>query len=269
MAQSKLSNSLPVAVITGAASGLGLDLAQQLHSSYQLVLIDIDMERLLAKTQNLVGVLHYSCDLADSTAIEQLTLTLNGQLLRVDLLINNAGITHRSLAMKTDHEVIRKVMAVDYLAPVQLTQGLLSLLTQAKGKVINIGSMAGWMPVLGRAGYCAAKSALHQYFETLRAELQDEGVTVLMVYPSFLDTPIEQNALNGLGHKATHKRSMVGKMRTSDWMASAIVTAIQQGRGRLFPDVFTNLSSILYRLFPSLYMRLMRRKLASELEVQQ
>jgi short-subunit dehydrogenase len=269
MTQSVANNSKPIAVITGAASGLGLDLARQLHLSHQLVLIDVNEERLYEQTLSLDGALHFSCDLADCDAISTLIQTLNSKLSQVDLLINNAGITHRSLAKQTEHHVIRKIMHVDYLAPVQLTQGLLPLLCKANGKIVNIGSMAGWMPVLARAGYCAAKSALHQYFETLRAEVHAEGVSILMVYPSFLDTPIEQNALDGRGHKAAHKRSMVGKMRTSVWMANSIISAIKQNKARLFPDVFTNLSSILYRLFPDLYLRLMRNKFSSELQTKQ
>ena len=268
MSQCMDSSKKPVAVITGAASGLGLDLARLLYESHHLVLIDIDEKRLQEQAADLPSALQFSCDLADYQAIDKLIQTLNSQLIEVDLLINNAGITHRSLAMHTKHHVIQKVMAVDYLAPVQLTQGLLPLLRKAKGKVVNIGSMAGWMPVLARAGYCAAKSALHQYFETLRAELQSEGISVLMVYPSFLDTPIEQHALDGQGQKASHKRSMVGKVRTSKWMATLIVNAIKKGQARMFPDKFTHFSSVLYRLFPSFYLRLMRAKFSSELEGQ-
>ena len=108
-----------------------------------------------------------------------------------------------------------KVMAVDYQAPVEWTLALLPLLKKSRGQIVNISSMAGWMPVLGRAGYCAAKAALHQYFEVLRAELQDQGVAVLMVYPSFLDTPIEQNALGADGNKTPRARSTIGRKRGS------------------------------------------------------
>lgn len=257
----------PIAIITGAASGLGLDLARQLSDSHQLVLIDIDEQRLISQSKDLVGAFRFSCDLADSYAVERLLEVLNGQFSRVDLLINNAGITHRSLAKHTDLKVIRKVMEVDYLAPVQLTQGLLQKLQKAKGKVVNIGSMAGWMPVLARAGYCAAKSALHQYFETFRAELHDQGVSVMMVYPSFLNTPIEHNALDGQGQKAVHKRSMIGRMRSSEWMARLIINGIERNQARLFPDSFTSFSSLFYRLFPRYYLHLMRNKFKSELEV--
>ena len=261
------SSAAPIALITGAASGLGLDLAKQLAGRYQLILVDIDLEYLQLQSVELVNAACYGCDLADGQGVDELCELLKLQYQRIDLLINNAGITHRSLAKVTRPAVIEKIMAVDYFAPVRLTHGLLPLLEVAAGKVVNISSMAGWMPVMARAGYCAAKSALHQYFETFRAEIKRSGVSVLMVYPSFLDTPIDKNALNGEGGKTKHARSMVGKMRSSHWMAQQICAAISIDKERLFPDRFTHVSSLLYRLMPRLFMHLMRRKFASELEV--
>lgn len=265
MIQKNTANK-PVALITGAASGLGLALAQQLSTTHFLVLIDIQENALEHAANSLHCSVYFTCDLSERSAIDNLAEKLKKQHLRIDALYNNAGITHRSLASNTHIEVIEKVMRIDYLAPVQLTQVLLPLLTE-RACIVNIGSMAGWMPVLGRAGYCAAKSALHQYFETLRAEWNNTNKHILMVYPSFLDTPIEHNALNGQGEKATHKRSMVGAVTSSTLMASRIITAAEQRKARLFPDTFTYLSSLLYRLAPSLYLTLMRHRLASELEV--
>jgi len=260
-------SSLPVALITGAASGLGLDLAKQLAGRYQLILIDVNQASLIQQTSDLANVDYYACDLSEHEQIDELCELINTRYTRLDLLINNAGITHRSLAKITRPAVIEKIMAVDFFAPMRLAHGLLTALEAAQGKVVNVSSMAGWMPVMARAGYCAAKAALHQYFETFRAEMKRANVSVLMVYPSFLDTPIDKNALNGEGGKTQHARSMVGKMRTSSWMAEQICAAISVDKERLFPDRFTYLSSVLYRLMPRLFMRLMSRKFASELEV--
>ena len=255
----------PVAVITGAASGLGRDLAHALSGTYHLVLVDIQKEALEQVSQAFTHADTHICDLSEDNDISRLITVICTRCKQVDLLVNNAGITHRSLAVSTQLHVIHRVMKVDYLGPVQLTQGLLPYMN-ADSTVVNIGSMAGWMPVLGRAGYCAAKCALHQYFETLRAELDHSGPHILMVYPGFLDTPIENNALDGAGDKARHKRTMAGRMRSSQWMAENIVTAIAKKQCRLFPDGFTVFASLLYRVFPSLYLNLMRKKLHRELD---
>ncbi|GGW94087.1 SDR family NAD(P)-dependent oxidoreductase [Alteromonas halophila] len=258
----------PTALITGAASGLGLEIARQLAENYHLLLLDLDIRLLRKQTGDVGDVTYLQCDLSNPVDITRLISEVKDMMLPIDVLINNAGITHRSLATNTQTDVIRKVMDVDFLGPVQLTQGLLPQLSE-QASIVNIGSMAGWMPVLGRAGYCAAKSALHQYFETLRAELAGSDIHILMVYPSFLDTPIDKNALDGRGGNATGTRSMVGRMRSSHWMASRVISALNARKARVFPDRFTFLSSLLYRLFPALYLHLMRKRLSPEFKVRQ
>jgi short-subunit dehydrogenase len=204
-------------------------------------------------------------DLTDADALAAFAAQSCKDFPRIDVLVNNAGITHRSPAIQTQAAVLRKVMEVDYHAVVNLTLALYPQIEAGGGTVINIGSMAGWMPVLGRAAYCAAKSALHQFFETFRAEVADRGVRVLMVYPSFLDTPIEKNALGGDGKPAAHARSTVGQVRSAEWMAKRIVAGLERGEQRIFPDRFSAFAALLYRVLPRLYHRLMRRRFAAEL----
>ncbi|NQD95572.1 SDR family NAD(P)-dependent oxidoreductase, partial [Pseudomonas sp. CrR25] len=184
-----------VVLITGAASGLGWQLARACHQRGDaLLLTDIDAPGLAARVLELgeERVLGMPGDITDPALHQRLLDACQARFGRLDALINNAGITHRSPATRTDPAVFRRVMAVDYHAPLELTLAALPLLRQSRGQIAAIGSMAGWMPVLGRAGYCAAKSALSQAFEVLRGEIGRDGIALLMVYPSFLDTPIER-----------------------------------------------------------------------------
>lgn len=259
-------------LITGAASGLGWALSQQAYAcGYRVILTDMNTVLLNARAEQLGGagderIICRELDVTDGDAITELRLWLQAQPFALDLLINNAGITHRSLAEKTAVPVFRKVMQVDWAAPVELSVTLLPLLKKSCGGIINIGSMAGWMPVLGRAGYCSAKSALGQFFEVMRGEVSRYGVHILMVYPSFLDTPIETNALGHDGKPAGHARSMVGRMQTPETLAERVFQAYDKKQKRLFPDRFTWFASLLWRLAPDLYQRMMVRKFASELE---
>lgn len=262
----------PVFVVTGAAGGLGWAAVQALaaRNKARFALIDINREALRVRAEQLqaLGIVAdtYVADLASEAAVAELVAQLRGRYTRVDLLVNNAGITHRSLSTRTSNAVIRKVMAVDYHAPVELAQGLLPQLREARGCVVNISSMAGWMPLLGRAGYCAAKSALHQYFETFREEVRGEGIRVLMVYPSFIATDIESNALAGDGGRARHKQSTVGQVRSAEWMARRIVSALETGQERLFPRDRSLFGAYLYKLAPRLFMKQMVKNFRVELE---
>lgn len=260
---------MKVCLITGAASGLGWELARACHARGDaLLLTDIDAAGLAERLRSLGSerVASVAGDITDPALHQQLLEACQARFGRLDCLFNNAGITHRSPTVRTAPAVLRKVMAVDYHAPLELTLTLLPLLRASRGRVVCIGSMAGWMPVLGRAGYCAAKSALTQAFEVLRAEITRDGIGLLMVYPSFLDTPIDRNALGADGKPAGHARSTIGKIRGADWMAGLILKALDDGNQRLFPDRGSWAASLLWRLAPGLYYRQMSRRFAGELD---
>ena len=256
----------PIAVITGAASGIGEALAEQLVSSHRLILVDMNSEALLALSSRLAGSEALVVDLTSTSEIEALLNKLNSLAGNLDLLINSAGITHRSLACETDLDVVKRVMQVDYFAPVQLVSGLFERLNNDATLIVNLGSMAGWMPVVGRAGYCAAKSALAQYFETLRAESAHLELSILMVYPTFVATPIEHNALDGSGGVANKPRSTAGNVQSLESVVAKILTAINRRDERLYFDRFTRFATTLYWVFPRIYQFLMRRKFSVEIK---
>ncbi|MBA1145939.1 SDR family NAD(P)-dependent oxidoreductase [Ectothiorhodospiraceae bacterium WFHF3C12] len=255
-------------LITGAAGGLGRALAAEFHDRGQhLLLTDVAAGPLEEVAGALGGQVEaLAGDITDTGHQRALLDRAEHRFGGVAVLVNNAGITHRSLAAKTDPAVLRKVMAVDWQAPLELALAALPQIQRHRGSIVNVGSMAGWMPVLGRAGYCAAKSALAQSFEVIRCEQQQHGVHVLMAYPSFLDTPIERNALGFDGRPARHARSKVGQARDAGWMAVRIVKALEARRRRVYSDRFSVFASVLWRLLPDVYLRLMRRKFAVELE---
>ena len=145
-------------LITGAASGLGWALSQQAFAlGHRVIMTDMNALQLGARADALAKedpsrVSFHRLDVTDSEAITRLVALLKEKEAGLDVLINNAGITHRSLADKTDLAVFRKVMAVDWQAPVEMAVACLPLLKRSGGGIINIGSMAGWMPVLTEDG---------------------------------------------------------------------------------------------------------------------
>lgn len=257
-------------LITGAAGGLGRALADAFHArGHSLLLADLDAEALRASAAALgdtARVAWLAGDITDTAHHGDLLRVARDRFGGVAVLVNNAGITHRSPAAKTDPAVLRRVMQVDWQAPLELALSALPQLQRHSGSIVNVGSMAGWMPVLGRTAYCAAKSALAQSFEVLRCEQRSHGVHVLMAYPSFLETPIERNALGFDGRPARHARSTVGTPRTAEWMARRIVAALERRRERIYSDPAAVFGSVLWRVAPRLYLKLMTRRFAVELE---
>ncbi len=244
-------------------------MAQRWHAAgHRLVLADVAAEALQQRAEELAdpdGVLTVVADVTEAADVGRLVAATEERFGRLDVLVNNAGITHRSAAHRTDPAVFRLVMAVDWQGPVELTLAALPLLRESRGAVVCIGSMAGWMPVPGRAAYGAAKAALGQFFEVLRMELAADGVRVLLVYPSFLDTPIDAHALGEDGAPTGRPRSTVGRLRSAGEIAELVDRALQDGSERLFPDRGPVAASLLWRLLPGVYQRQVRRRFAADL----
>ncbi|QYJ03448.1 SDR family oxidoreductase [Nocardioides panacisoli] len=260
---------MTVVLVTGAASGLGWAMARHWYAAgHRLVLADVDADALAAREAELDDadrVLTVVADVTEADDVDRLVAATRERFGGLDVLVNNAGITHRSAAHRTDPAVFRRVMAVDWQGPVELTLAALPLLRESRGTVVCIGSMAGWMPVPGRAAYGAAKSALGQFFEVLRLEVAEDGVGVLLVYPSFLDTPIEAHALGEDGRPTQRPRSTLGRLRSAEDTAALVDEALRSGRERVFPDRATWVASLLWRLAPAVYQRQVRRRFAADL----
>jgi len=259
-----------VVVITGAAGGLGRALARAFAASGARIAA---LDRDAAGAETLAGELRgegrqaigLACDVTDAAACERAMAAIKATWGRIDVLINNAGITHRSAYRRTDAAVIRRVMEVNFFGSVQCTRAALGALVEARGLIIVISSVAGFAPLIARTGYAAAKHALHGFFESLRSELEDEGVGVLLVCPSFIDTGIDRSALGGDGRPARHAQHIVGARARAEDVAAAILRAARKGQHLLLPGRMAKLSWWVSRLAPAYYARVMARRLRGEM----
>jgi len=263
-----------VVVVTGAAGGLGRSLCLRLAAAGARV---VALDRDPAGLQRLAGdmgergydLCMLPCDVTDATACATAMQTVRERLGRIDVLVNNAGIAHRSALAETRLEVIRRVMEVNFFGAVHCTHAALPDLRAARGLLITISSVAGFSPLIGRTGYAASKHALHGFFDSLRAELVDEGVDVLLVCPSFIATGIDRAALGGDGRPAAQARLTTGRPATPDEVARAVLRAAARGRTRLLSGLTAHLAWWLSRAWPGLYAALMKRRLQGEIAAPQ
>jgi len=194
-----------VAVVTGAAQGLGRALAAGLlDRGVSVALADIAQERLHDTAEAFAArggqVLPVVTDVSDAAAVGALASRTLEHFGRVDVVVNNAGITahHARPLWETDSEDWRRVLAVNLLGTVHGIQAFVPHLVMAgAGHVVNIASLAGLMAVLFGSAYCASKHAVVAVSETLRAELNILGlpIGVTVVCPGYVRTPMTEDML--------------------------------------------------------------------------
>ncbi|MCC6999978.1 MAG: SDR family oxidoreductase [Deltaproteobacteria bacterium] len=261
-----------VVVITGAAGGIGLALAWRFaRDGAEVALLDRDAEALQRALEALRAAGHSAmaevCDVCDVAACEAAIAAVRRRLGGVDVLINNAGISHRSLLVDTTPAVLHRVMDVNFFGAVHCTRAALDSLLERRGVVVAVSSVAGFAPLIGRTGYAASKHALHGFFDSLRAEVASQGVAVLLVCPSFTDTGIDRHALAGDGGPAGQLKAAVGKLATPDEVAAEVAAAVARRQRLLVLSPVGKAAYWLSRLVPAAYERAMRASVRSEFPV--
>ena len=254
-----------VVVITGAAGGIGRALARRFaRERSRLALLDIDaagLDQLRAELEaGAHAVRAFTCDLTDQARCATVIAEVIDDWGGVDVLVNNAGLTHFSLFRDTDPDVLRRVMEVNFFGAVACTRAAYASLAARGGTMVAVSSVAGFAPLLGRAGYVASKHALEGFANTLRAELEPAGGHVLVVSPSFVDTPIDAHALGGDGRQKGQTRKPSGDVLTPEQVADAIVRGVRRRERVRRLSAMAKASYWLAHVAPAVFERLMRRQ---------
>ncbi len=238
-----------VAVVTGAAGQIGRVLVDELTvRGYSVV--GLDLPAACPDDPRFIG-----CDLTDDAAVAEVV----GGLERVDLLVLSAGLSAIGSMTDYDMTVHRKVMDVTHFAAVSVTLAALPALKRSRGRIVLIGSVAGFAPVLGRPPYVAAKHAVTGLFTAVRPELAESGVSVTIVHPTFV-----AGGMSEVGRKAGAQRLTSGADLTAQDVADAVLDGIDRGRDLVLIGKTAKQAWTVNRLAPSLYMKLMLRRLRSQ-----
>jgi dehydrogenase/reductase SDR family member 7B len=219
--------------ITGASSGIGAALAKAwLADGGHCILSGRNIDALQAVAGDAAGrclILPFeTTDYAAIPALVEQAFAFTGG---VDVLVNNAGISQRSLAIDTDLSVYQQIVDVDLLAPIALTQALLPHFAgRGSGQLVMISSVAGKAGVPMRTAYCAAKHGLIGYADALRAEMAGQGVKVLVVAPGSVRTNVSRNALSGDGSMRGVSDKAIDNGIDPDEVARVIWDAVAAGK---------------------------------------
>lgn len=179
---------------------------------------------------------------------------------RIDMLINNGGISQRSLVMDTSLEVVERLMRINYTGTVALTHAVLPyMLAKNHGQVVVVTSLVGKFGTPYRSAYSASKHALHGYFDSLRAELHDKGLVVTLLCPGFIKTQVSINALTGDGSPLgtmddAQKNGMPAKV-----FAKKAIQAIAEGKDEVYIGGRERHYVLVRRLLPGVFTRMLRR----------
>lgn len=251
--------------ITGASSGIGEACAYRFASEkVNLILTATRADRLAMVQQKCIRLGArceiLPCDLSRLEQIDELTDKALAIFGRIDIIFLNAGISQRGKTTETDFAVDRKIMDVNFFAPVKITKRLLPKMIENGGGTIAVtSSISGKFGFPLRSAYASSKFALYGFFETVHAEYYDKNIRVVMVCPGRVRTNISLNALEADGSK--HGRMDEGQEKgiTAEKAARKIVQAIHKQKPEVLVGGKELLMVFIKRFFPGLSRRIVRK----------
>ena len=258
-----------VVIITGASSGIGKACAFEFARQGAKVVLASRKENELKKIEDEIkkqggDTIFVKTDVRKIEDCENLIEKTVEKYNRIDVLINNAGISMRANFEDTDLSVIKELMDTNFYGAVYCTKFALPYLLKQKGSLIGISSITGLTPLPGRTGYAASKHAMDGFLNTLRLENIKKGLHVLIVHPGFTSSNIRKAALtkNGTPQKETPRNE--GKMMSSEKVAQIIARATVKKEKDLILTREGKLVVWLHKNFPSLTDRIILYEMAKE-----
>ncbi|MBX9915183.1 MAG: SDR family oxidoreductase [Pseudomonadaceae bacterium] len=250
-----------VVLVTGGCAGIGRALVLRFaQAGARLAILDVQQGELDSLLQHLrehhnVEAFGLCCDVADAAAVQAAVAQVLERFGGIDVLVNNAGISHRSSFAQTELAVFERVMAVNYFGALHCTKAALPSLITRRGQIIVLSSLSVYAPLLYRSAYNASKHALHGLFETLRYEIDGSGVNVMLVCPGFTATDLRKNALVGGTDVANQPPLAMRKLASAQDVAESIFRGALKRKSLLVLDNVDWRARLLARYFPRLFER--------------
>ena len=251
------------AIVTGASSGIGAALAATLAAAgARLVLTGRNVAALDRVAAACAAASEVETVVGDLTAAE-VQEALVARAVEVygglDLLVHNAGVSMNARFAEMSEEVLREIFEIDFFAPAALTRLAIPELIRSRGAIVVISSVVGLVGTPTRSAYAAAKHALHGLFDAIRVELRPAGVTVTVVCPGFVATPIRERALRGDGTPQGFDDATGRRMLSPERVAHLTLRAAARGQRRVLLGAETRLARVLSLVAPNLLDALLAR----------
>jgi short-subunit dehydrogenase len=258
-----------VIIITGASSGIGKACALEFANRNAIVVLASRNETELLKVESEIKSKNGTAfsvrtdvrNEADCRNLVEKTIKKYG---KIDMLINNAGISMRANFIDMDFKVIKEVMDTNFYGTVYCTKFALPYLLKQKGMVIGISSITGLTPLPGRTIYAASKHALNGFLNTLRIEHMKEGLKVLIIHPFFTSSNIRKNSLTQNGMPQMESPRNENKMMSAEKVAKIITQAAFNSQREQILTIQGKLIVWLYRFFPRMADKILLHEMKKE-----
>ena len=236
-----MTNHRPVALVTGASSGIGQATARALAAGGYAV---VGTSRNAAVAAPIEGVELVDLDVASDESVAGVVAWTVERFGRIDLLVNNAGVGGAGAAEEVSVDQAQRIFDINVFGVIRTTKAVLPhMRAQGSGRIVNVSSVLGFVPAPYMAVYAATKHAVEGYSESLDHEVRQYGVRVLLIEPGYTKTGFEANAMGAdsplqvyAAQREVFDRIMAASMEAGDdpaLVATAIVAAATDGRPKL------------------------------------
>ena len=251
--------------ITGASSGIGEQLAYTFAQTGAKLVLSARRENELKRVAEnckteITNILVLPLDLEHTDNIDEKTKHVISHFGRIDVLINNSGMGHRTKAVNTSSTIDRRIMEVNFFGTINLTKSVTRIMQQQKsGKIVVITSIMGKYGLPLYSTYSASKHALYGYFESLRQEIFNDNVKVLIVAPGFINTDVSTKLLREDGSEYGIKSDAQEKGMSANECARKIMQAINSNADHKYVGKYEIYSVYVKQFFPKMFYWLMRK----------
>ncbi len=245
-----------VIIITGASSGIGFALAKEFAKNKNIIVMSARNKAKLETAANKIKqefdaeVLSIQTDVSKEAECKYMINKTIKKFGRIDVLINNAGVSMRALFKDLELKVLHELMDINFWGTVYASKYALNHLLKSKGHIVAISSIAGYKGLPGRSGYSSSKFAMHGFLESVRIENLKTGLKTLLVAPGFTASNIRKTSLTADGTAQTETPRDEQKMMTAEKVAEKIHKAITKNKKTLTLTTQGKLTVILNKFFP-------------------